>query len=151
MSTEINLMTENENARKAALSRRLEGIGWGALLITIGTIWLVPEKQVPPGSWLMAVGIILLGLNAIRYFNALSMSAFTLIVGLLALLAGLGEFYGLDFPLFAIALIAVGVCLLLKRSPEKDSIPTAGHGWCCGWPGQHVNPRDAAAGQAAGH
>ena len=60
MTTQGNQISIDENSRKAALNRRLEGIGWGVLLISIGTIWLLPEKQVPQGSWLIAAGLILL-------------------------------------------------------------------------------------------
>ena len=151
MTTQENQMSVDENAKKAALSRRLEGIGWGVLLITIGTIWLLPVKQVPQGSWLIAVGLIMVGLNAVRYFNAFRMSGFSLAVCISVLLAGLGEFYGLKLPLFAMALIGVGVCLLLKRLFEKDPISTTGQGWCCCWPGEQESNRDAARGQAVGH
>jgi hypothetical protein len=128
MTTQDNQMSLDENIRKAALSRRLEGIGWGVLLITIGAIWLLPAKPVPQGSWLVAVGLIMLGLNAVRHVKALRMSAFSLAVGILALLAGLGELYGSNLPLFLIALIGVGACLPLKRLFEKDSISKAGQG-----------------------
>ncbi len=149
MTTQNN-QTSDESARKAVLSRRVEGIGWGVLLLTIGTIWLLPAKQVPEGSWLIAVGFILLGLNAIRYAYALSVSGFSLVIGILALLAGLGEFYGVKLPLFPVALIAVGAGLLLKRVFEKDSVPTAGSDWCPCWPGEQESHRDAAQGKAAG-
>lgn len=133
MTTQGNQISIDENSRKAALNRRLEGIGWGVLLISIGTIWLLPEKQVPQGSWLIAAGLILLGLNAIRYLNAIRVSGFSLVVGILAMLAGLGEFFGLKLPLFAIALIAVGACILLKPLLEKDSIsPLGGAGVAVG-------------------
>lgn len=151
MTNQDNQMSIDENARKTALSWRLEAIGWGVLLITVGTIWLLPEKQVPQGSWLIAAGLIMLGLNAIRYFNAIRMSGFSLAVGIFALLAGLGKFFGLKLPLFAIALIGVGACLLLRRLREKDSISTAGQGWCCCWPAEQESNRDAARGQAVGH
>jgi hypothetical protein len=146
MNIQDNQMSIDENARKAALSRRLEGTGWGVLLITIGTLWLLPAKQVPQGSWLIAVGLIMLGLNAVRYGYALRMSGFSLAVGILALLAGLGEFYGLSLPLFPMALIGVGICLLLMRLFGKDSISRAGQGWCCCWPVEQERDRDTARG-----
>ena len=151
MTTQNNQASIDENARKAVFSRRLDGIGWGVLLITVGTIWLLPATQVPAGSWLIAAGLIILGLNAIRYFSAIRICGFSLVVGILALLVGLGEFYGLKLSLFPIALIAVGAGLLLVRLLEKDSVSTAAQGWCCCWPGQKPSQRDAAQGQAVGH
>ncbi len=151
MTTQDNQTPGDENARKATLSRRLEGIGWGVLLIAVGTIWLLPAEQVPRGSWLIAVGLIMLGLNAVRYFHAIRICGFSLIVGIFALLAGLGEFYGLKVPLFPFALIAVGGGLLLVRLLEKESTSPAGQSWCCCWPGGQESNRDAARGQADGH
>src|SRR5690348_7458809 len=116
-----NQVPVDENARKAALNRRLEGFGWAALLIVIGTIWLLPESQVPHGSWLIAAGIILLGLNAVRCMNGIRMSGFSLIAGFIALTMGLGAFFGVKLPFFAIALIVVGAGILLKMLLEKDS------------------------------
>ncbi len=150
MTTEDNQIPNRENARKTALGRRLEGIGWGVLLISIGTIWLLPAGQVPPGSWLIAPGLILLGLNAGRYFYAIRMSGFSLIAGTLALLLGLGEYFGVKVPFFALALILVGACILLKPLFAKHSIFPAGKGWCCCWPEKQESSQDRAQGQPAG-
>lgn len=147
-----NQVPVDENARKAALNRRLEGFGWAALLIVIGTIWLLPESQVPHGSWLIAAGIILLGLNAVRCMNGIRMSGFSLIAGFIALTMGLGAFFGVKLPFFAIALIVVGAGILLKMLLEKDSMPVspAGRGWsCCGRMMQDMRSHDKA-GQAVG-
>ncbi|MBZ5543494.1 MAG: hypothetical protein LAO07_07420 [Acidobacteriia bacterium] len=131
MSTNDKPNSGDENTRKVTLKKRLDDFGWGVLLITTGTIWLVPETQIPHGSWLIAAGLIMLGLNAIRYCNRIKMSAFSLVVGILALFAGLGEFFKLNVPVFAIVLIVIGACILLKPLLEKDSNSPTGHGWCC--------------------
>jgi hypothetical protein len=144
MTTQNNQVSVDENTRKVALSRRLEGFGWAALLIAVGTIWLLPQEQVPRGSWLIAAGLILLGLNAIRYLNRIRMSGFSIVAGIVALTMGLGEFFGLNLSLIAVALIVIGVGILLKTMLEKDSISRVGHGWnCCGQV-QHTGNRDRA-------
>ncbi len=56
MTTQQNQVSVDEKTRKDALNRRLEGFGWATLLIVIGTICLLPESQVPHGSWLIAAG-----------------------------------------------------------------------------------------------
>lgn len=145
MTTQQNQVSIDENATKGALNRRLEGFGWGALLIVVGTIWLLPESQVPHGSWLIAAGLILLGLNAVRCINGIAMSGFSLIAGFIALTMGVGEFFGLKLPLFAIVLFVVGAGILLKMMLEKDStsISPAGHGWsCCGRMIQDTSSQD---------
>lgn len=131
MNTQENQISTSEEAKKASLGGRLENFGWGVLLIAIGTIWLVPERLVPQGTLLIAIGIIMLGLNAVRYFSGITMKSFSLVVGIFALAAGVGEFLGLKISLFAIALIVLGVVLLLRPLVEKDSSWHAG--WnCCG-------------------
>jgi len=144
MTTQLNQVSDDENARKLALNRRLEGFGWAALLITIGAIWLLPEKQIPRGSWLIAAGVILLGLNVIRYFNGIRMRGFSLFAGIIALIMGLGEFFGGKLPLLAIAPIVIGVGIFLKTMAEKDSISPTGHGWSCCGRGQHTDSQDRA-------
>ncbi len=152
MTTQNNQVSVDENTRKVALNRRLEGFGWGALLVAIGTIWLLPESQVPHGSWLIAAGLILMGLNAIRYFNGIKMSGFSLIAGVIALTMGLGEFSGVKLPLIAIAMIVVGAGILLKMMLQKDSVSSshAGRGWSCCGGVQDTNTQDRA-GHAVGH
>jgi drug/metabolite transporter (DMT)-like permease len=150
MTSQGNQIQADESMRKVVLNKRLEDFGWGAILITIGTIGLVPEKQVPHGSWLIVAGLIMLGINAIRYFNGIKMSGFSLVVGILALLAGVGKFLGLNLPLFAIALIVIGVCMLLKPLLEKDSISPTGNAWCCCGQGEPESNQQSTRGQAVG-
>jgi hypothetical protein len=139
MSNQENQSIGDATARKAALDARLEGIGWGVLLVTIGTIWLLPEKHIPQGSWLITAGLILVGLNAIRYFNGIRMSGFSLVLGTLALLAGAGKLFARDVPLFAVALIAIGVCMLLMPLLENAPHYPIRRRCCCGWPGDEGN------------
>ena len=133
MTTEHNQGSVDENTRKLDLNRRLEGFGWAALLITIGTLWLIPENHVPQGSWLIAAGVIMLGLNAIRHINGIRMSGFSLVVGSVALIVGLSAFLGMKLPLFAIVLIVIGIGILLTTIFETGSMCSTGQGWsCCG-------------------
>jgi hypothetical protein len=104
----------NEDTTKKALDRRLESIGWALFLIMIGGLWLVPKERIPEETWLVGVGIILLGLNATRYFNGIKMSNFTIGLGILALLIGIASFTGVDLPLFPIILILIGANIIFK-------------------------------------
>jgi hypothetical protein len=108
-----------QDTQKAALNKRLESIGWGLFLIMIGGIWLVPDEQVPGGTWLVGAGLIMLGLNAARYLNGIRMSGFTIVLGILALASGLSDFAGIDLPLFPILLILIGASILLKPMFER--------------------------------
>lgn len=107
---------------KKALNKRFEAIGWGLFLIMIGGISFIPDNRVPEGLWSIGVGIILLGLNAARYFNGIRMSGFTTVLGVLALLTGTGDLLGLDMPTLAILLILLGAMLILKPWFEERGL-----------------------------
>ncbi len=110
--------TSNEDTQKSALNKRLEAIGWGLFLIMMGVIWLVPDEQVPQGTWLIGAGLIMLGVNGVRYLKGIKMSGFTIVLGILALAAGLGGLFGVK-PLIAILLILIGASIILKPRIEK--------------------------------
>ena len=128
---QVNQIPVDGNVRGIALGKLLDDLGWGVLLITIGALSLVPEKFVPQGSWLIAAGLILLDLNAIRYFSRIEMNGLSFVVGTLALLAGVGLFLKVSVPLFPIALIVIGVCMLLVPLSERRSNTSAAQGWHC--------------------
>jgi hypothetical protein len=111
-----------EVVAKQALNKRLEAIAWGLFLIMIGGLSFIPDSSVPEGLWSIGVGIILLGLNAARYFNQIKMSGFTTVLGILALLTGVGEMVGFDLPTLAILLIILGLILILKPWFEERGI-----------------------------
>ena len=96
----------------AGTAKRLDQIGWGIFLVMIGVIWLVPG--VPQGTWLIGTGILLLALNALRSRLAIPWSGVSVALGVLALVAGLGHFTGINVPLFPICLVIIGATLILK-------------------------------------
>jgi len=120
MSVQENQPNDAQETDKQALNKRLETIGWALFLIMIGGSGLVPKEQVPEGVWSIGVGLIMLGLNAARYYYKIKMSTFTIVLGSLALLTGVGELLGLDLPTFAILLILIGASIILKPLFEKD-------------------------------
>ena len=95
--------------------QRLDEIGWAIFFILTGVIWLLPEAQVPPGTWFMAIGLLLLGLNAIRALAKVPVSGFTTLLGTLVLVAGLAAFLGFELPILAIGLILFGFALLYRQ------------------------------------
>jgi hypothetical protein len=111
----------DRRGQKAQMDERLEGLGWGVLLVVIGTIWLLPERIVPPGTWLIAAGTIILGVNAIRYLKGIETRSFGMLVGVVALFAGLRALLDVDLPLFPVALIVIGLWILVKRLTERSA------------------------------
>ena len=91
------------------LERRLDAIGWGLLFLVSGVL-LVPDA--PDGSWLAAVGAILLGVSAAKWALGAGASWFVAILGAVGLASGLGEMAGFDVPGVALLLILCGVALI---------------------------------------
>lgn len=120
MSTRDNPPTNIQRAGEQVLNKRLERIGWALFLIMIAGIALVPDEQIPAGTWLIGVGLIMLGINAARYLNGIKMSGFTIVLGILALGSGLGDFVGVSLPLFPILLILIGANIILRPLFEKE-------------------------------
>jgi len=81
---------------------------------------------------MIAVGLILLVLNLARYMLRIHVNWFALIAGTVALLAGIGAYLAIELPIFPIALVLIGVCLLLgsfrknlRSSPDQEHGPAA--------------------------
>ena len=104
-------MTRQQSGRPA-LDRQLEGIGWALFLLMIGGIGFL--QSVPQGTWLVGTGLIMLGLNIARYLKGIRVSHFTIVIGILALLLGIGGITGLNVPFFPVLLILIGADILIK-------------------------------------
>ena len=96
------------------LNKRLEESGWGFFLLMTGTLMLLPTEFVPEGTWLIGAGLVLLGLNGIRYLNDIRVSRFTITLGFAAIGFGLATLFGLRLPLLAIFLSLVGLSIIVK-------------------------------------
>jgi hypothetical protein len=94
----------------------LEAVAWGALLVWWGVTELVPG--LPKGTGAVGVGLILLGVNAVRRLSGAPILVFSTILGALALVWGgldlAASLLSLPFemPTFAILLIVLGAMLL---------------------------------------
>ena len=111
-----------QDPEKAALNKRLETIGWGCFLIMLGGFALVPDETIPKGVWSIGIGVIMLGLNVARYFNKIKMCGFTTVLGILALLGGIGELLGVTSLDGALLLFILGAYLILKPWFEKQKL-----------------------------
>jgi hypothetical protein len=111
-------MTE-QDPQKMHLNKRLEAIAWGLFLIMIGGLWLLPDETVPEGTWLLGVGIIMLGLNSARRLYGIKMSGFTIFLGIVASIIGIGALFGVDLPIFPILIILWGLSVVLEPFLKK--------------------------------
>ncbi len=111
-----------QDPEKAALNKRLETTFWGLFLIMLGGWALIPAATIPKGAWSIGVGFLMLGLNATRYFSGIRMSGFTTVLGILAVLGGIGDMLGwADFN-GAFLLIILGAYLILKPWFDKQKL-----------------------------
>ena len=101
-----------EEKEKRALNKRLESAAWGLFLVMLGLIWLVPDNKVPQDAWLLGAGVILLGLNGIRYLKGIRPSGFSVFLGVLGVLLGIGGLLDLDLPVVPILVILVGLSMI---------------------------------------
>ncbi len=103
--------TEDRDTRE--LDHEIARIGWALLFIMTGGLLLLPG--VPQGTWLIAIGVILLGAQLVRFLNHIPMWTFSLILGAAALLLGLAAFAGYitSVELFPIVLILIGLTIVL--------------------------------------
>ena len=119
---EMSEIDELKAAEDEALNKRLETMGWGLFLIMLGGLAFIPNEQVPDGVWSIGIGVIMLGLNATRYYYGLKMSGFTTFLGILALLSGIAQMLGLHSLDGALLLIILGAYLLLKPWFDKRQL-----------------------------
>jgi hypothetical protein len=92
------------------LTHRLDVLGWGIFFLMTGVLMLFPS--LPDGTWLVSLGLLLLGLAAVRVALGLAFEWFGVILGASALLAGLGTLAGIYIPVFALFLMACGLALI---------------------------------------
>ena len=122
MTTQDSKPVPVQDPEKAALNKRLETMFWGLFLIMLGGWALVPAATIPKGAWSIGVGLLMLGLNATRYFSGIRMSGFTTVLGILAVIGGLGDMLGWADLNGAFLLIILGAYLVLKPWFEKQKL-----------------------------
>ncbi len=115
MTMPLSHHSQSDAQDLSELNQRLQGITWALFLIMTGLLWLLPHWMTPDGLWWLFTGFLLLGLNGIRALNDIETSGFTVVLGLLALTAGMSGLMGVGLPIVPILLIAGGA-LMIGRS-----------------------------------
>ncbi len=117
--TQVPMAADSE---KTALNKRLETMAWGLFLIMLGGFAFVPKNLAPEGLWSIGVGLIMLGLNAARYFSKIRMSGFTTVLGAISVLGGVVQLLGVRHLEGAFLLIILGAYLILKPWFEQHKL-----------------------------
>jgi len=119
---QVEPVKPGQDPEKAALNKKLESVAWGLFLIMLGGFALVPANTIPKGVWSLGVGLIMLGLNAARYYYKLKMSGFTTFLGVLSLIGGIVELVGITSLNGALLLIILGAYLIVKPWFDKRKV-----------------------------
>jgi hypothetical protein len=113
MMTQIS-SSNMEEINRDGLNKRFQSRAWALFLIMTGLLWFLSNLIQIDGFWLMSTGLILLGLNVVRALNDIETSGFTVVVGLLALSAGLGNLMGVGLPLVPMFMIGLGTLIVIS-------------------------------------
>jgi hypothetical protein len=116
-------------AKKHAFDKRIESIGWALFLVMSGALLIAPEGLVPEGTWLLGMGLIILGSMGIRYLYGIRIDGFWTILGFLALGSGISEFFNLDLPVFPAILVIIGAVIVYKALTGKINLKE--ENWKC--------------------
>ncbi len=122
MTVETQKPEAQIDPEKAELNKRLESIAWGLFLVMIGGFALIPHGLIHQGWWSIGVGAIMLGLNAARYLNHLRMSGFTTVLGILSVIGGVVQLFGVENVEGAFLLIILGAYFIIKPWLEQRKL-----------------------------
>ena len=95
-------------------NRTLDSLSWGLFIILIGVGWYVGAAyEIDTGAYIaLGVGLILVGLNLARNQIGISISKFSLFVGLVALAIGVAGVLGYSLDLILTVIILIGLFII---------------------------------------
>lgn len=105
-------MVESQEAseRERGRAAKLDSLGWGLFFIWVGAALLL---DVGWGIGLVGIGVIVLAEQAARKTFGLRLEGFWTTVGVIFVLGGVWELYGITVPLLPLLLIAAGVAVII--------------------------------------
>jgi hypothetical protein len=110
-------MTSTTYPIRKQLDARVDGAGWGLFFVMSGAMLLAPG--LPDGTWLTGVGVLLIGLSALRAMLGLPVSTFGVIVAGVVVATGVGVIAGVAVPWFALLLVLCGVALVIGETIRR--------------------------------
>lgn len=106
--------------KKAALDK-INAIGLALFLLMMGGLLIMPKGTLPESSWLVGLGLILIGGNIARYLNKIKFCTCGLVIGALMLASGICGIYGITFPFFPALLIIIAVGIIWGLITKKKN------------------------------
>lgn len=91
-------------------------VAWGFFFILVGGAWMYGQVyRIDTGTIIaIGVGLILIGLNAARATMGGQVGKFSLAIGILALLIGLGRFLGIPIDIVPLIIVLIGLFILAE-------------------------------------
>ena len=117
-----------ENVNKSGMNNKLlNGVAWGAFFVVLGIGWLASiAYTIDIGAYIaVGAGIILVAINMARLNMGVSLSKFSLFIGLIALALGGAGIIGYSLPLIPTVIVLVGLFIVTEglqkaTSPKKQ-------------------------------
>jgi hypothetical protein len=106
-----------ENINKKGINNKLlNGVAWGAFFVVLGIGWIASSAYtIDVGAYLaVGVGAILIAINLARLNMGVSLSKFSLFIGLIALALGVGGIIGYSLPLISTVIVLVGLFIVAE-------------------------------------
>ena len=79
-----------------------------------GAMWLIPSSIASWGTWLVGIGLILVGINVARLLNHIRVGRFTTILGLMLLSLGIAYLMGAQPPLIPVVIVPIGASIIFS-------------------------------------
>ena len=97
--------------KNSSMNKLLDGIAWGSFFIILGIGWLLSSYYaVEVGAYVaIGVGAILVVINVARPRLGISISKFSLFIGLIALALGSSSVLNYELPLIPTLILVVGL------------------------------------------
>ena len=109
---------------RGELAGKLDAVGWGLFFVWVGVALLL---DVGIGVGLLGIGVITLGMQAVRKVCHLPLEGFWVVVGLLFVVGGLWELFDVQLPLVPLLLILAGIALLVSAARGKHLLRKSSH------------------------
>jgi hypothetical protein len=107
-------------SEKSTKNKVFDAIAWGTFIILLGTGWITSTYyQIDTGIFIaLGAGLILIALNFARWTTGISISKFSLFIGLLALsLSGAG-LVGFAMPFIPTVIVLVGLFIVAEATQK---------------------------------
>ncbi len=113
-------------SEKSQTNKFLDAVAWGIFIVLLGASWTASYYYaIDTGIYLaLGTGLILIALNLVRKTMVISISKFSLFIGLLALALSLSGIVGYVLPFIPTLIVLVGLFIVaeaIQRTTHKKS------------------------------